>query len=334
MKTLAFLRRTLTCLLILAMIGGGAAFHPGGVQVVQADPPPSPPVGSIVTSQSPYPAFIELIDSIILTVSASIQGLDPGDPVPTINYSWSVTSSGSVSGSGSSVTFSSATPGPFTITCTVSAAGLSSVDVTFNITVNPLPALPEFELVVGDITGPSSVNHGQSFTLSLNPEIVRVPGSGTGGTPPSISSISWTSGLGSASGSNPSFTGHNTGTSPEVITFTATVTAPGAINSPAITLPFTVTVQPEPPPVSITITSHPQSVTVTRAAITGNLSVVATAPPGTTLSYQWFSNTSASNTGGAPISGATGTSFTIPTTLTATTHYFVEVSATGVPGAQ
>jgi hypothetical protein len=44
--------------------------------------------------------------------------------------------------------------------------------------------------------------------------------------------------------------------------------------------------------------------------------------PSGTLSYQWYSNTTNSNTGGTPISGATSNSFAIPARLTVGTYYY------------
>ena len=61
------------------------------------------------------------------------------------------------------------------------------------------------------------------------------------------------------------------------------------------------------------------------------LSVTATklVSSGTTLSYQWYSNTTASNTGGTIIGGATSASYTPPTTSAGTKYYYCVVSETG-----
>jgi Synergist-CTERM protein sorting domain-containing protein len=93
----------------------------------------------------------------------------------------------------------------------------------------------------------------------------------------------------------------------------------------------TVTVNPVPVPV-ITIDSHPANATFTEGSISGSLSVSASVTHGATLAYQWYSNTTNSNVGGTPISGATGTSFAILSTLTAADspyYYYCVVSATG-----
>jgi hypothetical protein len=87
----------------------------------------------------------------------------------------------------------------------------------------------------------------------------------------------------------------------------------------------------DPKPV-ITITTQPTApAALTEGSITGSLTVAASVTEGKMLSYQWYSNTSASNTGGTAISGATSASYTLPTTLTVGTYYyFCEVVAEGV----
>jgi len=81
----------------------------------------------------------------------------------------------------------------------------------------------------------------------------------------------------------------------------------------------------------ITITTHPAATTSVAAGnISGSLSVAASVTLDATLNYQWFTNTTNSNVGGTPISGATSASFNIPTALPAGTYYyFAEVRATG-----
>ena len=76
------------------------------------------------------------------------------------------------------------------------------------------------------------------------------------------------------------------------------------------------------------ITNHPEDTTVTAGSITGALSVAANVP-GLALSYQWYSNTGASNTDGTQVQGETGSSFTIPTDLTkGEYYYFCEITIT------
>ncbi len=88
--------------------------------------------------------------------------------------------------------------------------------------------------------------------------------------------------------------------------------------------------EPAPVPV-ISITTQPASpAALTEGSISGSLTVAASVTEGAALSYQWYTNTTASSTGGTAISGATGASYTLPADLTdGTYHYFCEVSAEG-----
>ena len=72
------------------------------------------------------------------------------------------------------------------------------------------------------------------------------------------------------------------------------------------------------------ITSQPASSTNICTSATGALSVTAYGPQ---LTYQWYSNTSASNTGGTVITGANSASLSIPTISSGTYYYYVVVTA-------
>ncbi len=88
----------------------------------------------------------------------------------------------------------------------------------------------------------------------------------------------------------------------------------------------------EPPVPVITISTQPiaPAATLVEGSVSGSLTIAATATEGATLTYQWYTNTTASNTGGTTISGATSASYILPNTLTAGTYYyFCEVSAKG-----
>ena len=70
------------------------------------------------------------------------------------------------------------------------------------------------------------------------------------------------------------------------------------------------------------ITTQPASSSSVCAG-SGSLTVSAV---GSQLTYQWYSNTTASTTGGTAISGATTATLTIPSTATGTNYYYVVVS--------
>ncbi|WHF53077.1 T9SS type A sorting domain-containing protein [Chryseobacterium gotjawalense] len=75
-----------------------------------------------------------------------------------------------------------------------------------------------------------------------------------------------------------------------------------------------------------TFTSRPApSTTYCQNDVATALSVVASGTG--TLTYQWYSNSANNNTGGAPINGATGSSYTPPTNTAGTVYYYVVVAA-------
>lgn len=85
-----------------------------------------------------------------------------------------------------------------------------------------------------------------------------------------------------------------------------------------------------------TISAQPQKLELTYGYTEGSVSVTATAEEGHTLSYQWYSNTTDSNEGGAAIDGATSKSYTIPTGKNAgtTEYYYCVVTATRTDNGQ
>ncbi len=77
-----------------------------------------------------------------------------------------------------------------------------------------------------------------------------------------------------------------------------------------------------------TITTQPQDAQYTAGDMAQSLTVEANITDEGTLSYQWYSNTTDSNSGGTVISGATGKSYTPPTDTEGTTWYYCVVTNT------
>ncbi|MCL2244412.1 MAG: YDG domain-containing protein [Treponema sp.] len=75
------------------------------------------------------------------------------------------------------------------------------------------------------------------------------------------------------------------------------------------------------------ITNQPMNATVT-IGTSHSLTVTTSVIDGGTLSYQWYSNTNASNTGGTVIPGATSSSFNPPAGIAGTYYYFAEITNT------
>jgi len=84
------------------------------------------------------------------------------------------------------------------------------------------------------------------------------------------------------------------------------------------------------------IGTQPTGATVNQGATNPTLSVGASVSDGGTLSYQWYSNTTNSTSGGTPISGATNATYAAPTSTVGTMYYYVVVTNTnsGVSGNQ
>lgn len=72
----------------------------------------------------------------------------------------------------------------------------------------------------------------------------------------------------------------------------------------------------------ITITIQPEDVNVIEGSISESLSISAEVTPEGDISYQWYSNTTKSNTGGSLIVGATSDEFSISTDLSEGTYYY------------
>jgi len=94
-------------------------------------------------------------------------------------------------------------------------------------------------------------------------------------------------------------------------------------SSNAITLTVSIQVTAQQP----NITHQPTGGTVIFGG-SHTLSITANSHDSGNLTYQWYSNTSASNVGGIIISGATSASYHPPTTTAGTFYYFIQVTNT------
>lgn len=74
-----------------------------------------------------------------------------------------------------------------------------------------------------------------------------------------------------------------------------------------------------------TITSHP-STTPQTVCLNGTTTALSVSATGSSLTYQWYSNTTATNSGGTLITGATSASYTPPATSAGTLYYYCVVS--------
>ena len=255
----------------------------------------------------------------------------------TLNYQWySNNTNSNTGGTSISGATSSSFPIPTNLAagtyyyyCVVSATGAASVTSNVaRVTVNDAPIITPVITITSQPAVNTTVTAGNiSVSLSVGASVTQgatlnyqwysnITNNNTGGT--------------SISGATSSSFTIPTNLTAGTYYYYCVVSATGAASVPSSVARVTVNDAPIVTPV-ITITSQPTAnTTVTEGSISGSLSVGASVTPSATLNYQWYSNTSNSNTGGTSISSATSYSFPIPTNLSVGTYYYYCVtSATG-----
>jgi len=111
---------------------------------------------------------------------------------------------------------------------------------------------------------------------------------------------------------------------------TATVTVRGVGDLASSTASKNFTIEPSSAPVDAetpTIGTQPTGGTYTQGAAAAALSVSASVADGGTLSYQWYSNTAGSTTGGTAV-GTNANTYTPSTSTAGTLYYYVVVTNT------
>jgi O-glycosyl hydrolase len=96
----------------------------------------------------------------------------------------------------------------------------------------------------------------------------------------------------------------------------------------AKSIPAIITMQPGARAAAPIITTQPQDVLYFAGETFQPLTVAGTSPDRGTISYQWYSNTTATSSGGSAISGATAASYTptVSNTTPETYYYYAEVT--------
>jgi hypothetical protein len=121
------------------------------------------------------------------------------------------------------------------------------------------------------------------------------------------------------------------GTTYYYVIVTNTITDNGDGGSKTATAASTTALVTVNPPVNAqtpSIGTQPAALTTVNKDETANLTVAASVTDGGSLTYQWFSNTTASNTTGTSITGATNATYGAPTSAVGTIYYYVIVTNT------
>ena len=203
-----------------------------------------------------------------------------------------------VSGGTATITATS-TDGSFTDTCTITVNA-----ATPTISLNPTDA---------------AVNAGEGATLSVTASVsagtlsyqwyINTSNSNTGGT--------------AISGATGSSYSPSTAAGGTTYYYCIVKNTFGEAIASATSSVANITVNTAAAPI---ISTSPDDATVTQGDA-ATLSIAASTTSGA-LSYQWYRNTSNSNSGGTTISGATGTSYSPSTSSSGTTYYYCIVTST------
>ena len=196
-----------------------------------------------------------------------------------------------------------------TYTVTPTTGSCAGTPFTVTVTVNPKPALTNMT---------ASVCTDAAFTVT--------PVNGTNGVVPAGTTYSWsaptvTGGMtGGAAGSGAnSITGTltNPTNSPQTATYTVTPLAGTCTGTP-----FTVTVTVDP----ITDISSQPSTSMQVECFGDGFPSLSVSAVGGGLTYQWYRNSTNSNSGGIAIPGANSATFTPPSSSLGSTFYYVVVT--------
>lgn len=155
-------------------------------------------------------------------------------------------------------------------------------------------------------TSVGTFNAGNVYTAQLS------NAAGSFASPVSIGTVTSTANSGTIAATIPAGTAAGTGYRIRVVSSNPVVTGTNNTVDLTVQVPAAITTQP-----STTVQNLCQGSAATA------LSVTAT---GTTLTYQWYSNTTATNSGGTPV-GTSSASYTPVTTTAGTLYYYCVVSA-------
>ncbi|RXR21632.1 PKD-like domain-containing protein [Flavobacterium stagni] len=228
----------------------------------------------------------------------------------TMTYAWSFpggTPSSSTSLNPGSISYP--TGGPYTVSFTATNECGTSTAATQSFTVNVEPVITNTvtnqTICSGSATTP--------VTLTANP-------SGTTFTWTATGTAGVTGFTTSGSGTTiPSQTLVTTNSNPGTVTYVVTPTFSNCVGP---TFSYTVTVNPAP-----VISTQPVSSSVCLGGIVAPLTVSLN-NTSVTPTYQWYSNTVNSTSGGTLLAGATNSSYTPPTSAVGTVYYYCLIGLT------
>ncbi|MEW4924709.1 PKD domain-containing protein [Algibacter sp. 2305UL17-15] len=197
--------------------------------------------------------------------------------------------------------------------CNEITSNVATIEIVDGIQIDTNPIATQSICVGGDVTTDLSVTHSGGTGTVTYQWYSNTTNSNTGGTP-----------IAGATGINyqpPTFTTSGT------YYYYITISISGSGCAPITSDVSEVVVLDDP-----IISSQPVvSQTLCQGTTPQDLEVTVTGGLGTLYTYQWYSNPTNSNTGGALISGATNSTYSPPTASVGTLYYYVEITQPG-PG--
>ncbi|WP_295335133.1 PKD-like domain-containing protein [Flavobacterium sp.] len=226
----------------------------------------------------------------------------------TLTYAWSFpggTPSSSTALNPGTVSYP--TGGPYTVSFTATNECGVSNTANQSFTVNVAP------VITNTVTSQTICSGSQTTPVNLTANPTGTTFTWTATATAGITGFA-------ASGSSatiPAQTIVTTNTNPGTVTYVITPTFNGCVGSP---FNYIINVNPAP---SITTQPASSSVCLGGTATTMTVSLNSSA---VTPTYQWYSNSSNSNTGGTLIPGATNSSYSPPTSTVGTIYYYAVIS--------
>ncbi|MGB5418559.1 PKD domain-containing protein [Algibacter sp.] len=249
-------------------------------------------------------AIGDFCGSASITPIANINSCAPN--TETITYSWDFPGgSPATSNTLDPGTIEYTTPGNYVVTFSVTN-GCGTTTDTENFSVNPIPALTNTDLLQTICSGTNTAE------VSLTSNIASTTFIWTASAPAGISGFIPFGNTGTI----PVQTIFNTNTTSQDVTFVITPSVGGCDGSP---VSLFITVDPAP-----SYTTQPISESVCLDGAVTPLTVSVNGPG--TPSYQWYSNSTNSNTGGTILTGETNSSYIPPNNPVGIIYYYCIVS--------
>ncbi|MFV9550921.1 PKD domain-containing protein [Algibacter sp. PT7-4] len=248
--------------------------------------------------------------SASITPTANVDSCAPS--TETITYSWDFP--GGTPATANTLnpgTIVYSTPGNYQVTFSITN-GCGTTTDTEDFTVNPIPTITNTDLTQTICSGTNTSE------IILTSNITSTTFNWTATAPTGVTGYI-------ASGNTatiPTQTIYNSNTTSEDVTFVVTPSAEGCDGNP---VNITITVDPAPE-----FTSQPISESVCLNGAITPLSVSVNGPG--TPTYQWYSNTTNTNTGGTLIAGETSSTYIPPNNPVGVIYYYCVVSFTSGAG--